>query len=336
MKPCSRRLGLVRRHPRAFTLLEILIATSLFIIILGISIGIFGQVSGVWRRSVEKVRAFQSARVGFDLVTRSLGQATLNTYLDYVDSSDRFPADSGYDNKPVRYARRSDLQFICAPAGQGGVPGTPDTGTAAFFQMPNGFEGTTAYYTGLGQLLNTCGYFVQFSDDTTVPPHAPERERYRYRLMQMMVPTQENEIYTADAADNQDWYKAHATKAYPIAENIICMILVPLDPVDPISPNFSYDSRLDEREDPQPITANQMPPAVQLIMVAIDETSALRLENGEAEPAVIRSALQGKFDTVANLETHLDQLEFALREARINYQVFSSSVPIRESKWSKQ
>jgi uncharacterized protein (TIGR02599 family) len=326
------------RRGRGFTLLEMLVATSIFTIALAISIGIFGQISGVWNRSTEKVKAFQSARVAFDLLTRNLGQANLNTYLDYVDDGNNFPADSGYDNRPVRYARRSNLQFVAGPPGASGIPGTAGTGSAVFFQFQDGYEGTSTKYAGLENLLNACGYFVEFADDTTRPPHTEDsaKPRYRYRLMQMLVPTQENAIFKATEPDLHKWFTDHAAdNAYPVAENIIALIIIPRDPVDPIVADYKYDSRLNERQDPQPITANQMPPVVQVTMIAIDDKAALRLENGASQPAVIQGALSGKFSQVSNFETDLKQVESALIEARINYQIFTSNVPIRESKWTK-
>lgn len=330
------RISPISSPPRAFTLMEMLVATTIFTIVLALSIGIFGQVSGVWRRSVEKVKSFQSARISFDLLTRNVGQANLNTYLDYVDASDRFPADSGYDNRPVRYARRSNLQFVCASAGSGSTPGTPGTGTATFFQVPSGYEGNSSKYTGLDNLLNACGYYIEFADDTTRPGHTEPKARYRYRLMQLMVPTQENAIFKAPESDLRQWFEDYAaTHAYPVAENIIALILIPRDPVNPISDDFEYDSREGERLNPQPVTANQMPPVVQVTMVAIDDNSALRLDDGASEPGIIRGALSGKFIKVADFEKDMQDLKTALAEARINYQVFSSAVPIRESKWTK-
>lgn len=335
----SRNLRFQASRRQGFTLLEILVATTIFTIALAISIGIVGQVSGVWRRSVEKVKAFQSARIAFDLLTRNIGQANLNTYLDYVDAANRFPADSGYDNRPVRYARRSNLHFVIGSPGQGDIPGTPGTGSAVFFQFQEGYKGASTKYRGLDNLLNSCGYFIQFADDTTRPPHtinANAKPRYRYRLMQLLVPTQDNGIFIAPDSDPHAWFADHAAAhAYPVAENIIALIAIPRDPVDPIVTNYQYDSRLDERVNPQPITANQMPPVIQLTMVAIDDNAALRLENGATEPSVIKNALEGKFTNVALFEQELQDLEDALNDARIGYQIFSGNVPIRESKWSK-
>jgi len=76
-------------------------------------------------------------------------------------------------------------------------------------------------------------------------------------------------------------------------------------------------------------------------MVAIDEASAIRLGSGSTSaPAVIESALSangnsGKLFTNVNYyDSDLLNLETALGAAHINYQVLSTSVTLRESKWS--
>ncbi len=39
------------------------------------------QVSTTWQRMSDKVDSFQSARLAFDLLSKNLSRATLNTYL---------------------------------------------------------------------------------------------------------------------------------------------------------------------------------------------------------------------------------------------------------------
>ncbi len=55
---------------------------AILVILLGILFEIINQVANVMRQSTRQIEAFQSARIGFDLLTHSVGQATLNTYLD--------------------------------------------------------------------------------------------------------------------------------------------------------------------------------------------------------------------------------------------------------------
>jgi uncharacterized protein (TIGR02599 family) len=69
-------------------------------------------------------------------------------------------------------------------------------------------------------------------------------------------------------------------------------------------------------------------------MVAIDEASAVRLQSGTAPPTVIETALSGKFTDVTHYGADITALESALIAAHVHYQVFTTSIALRESKWS--
>ena len=308
-------------------------ATSVLTVLLVMVFSAISQVSSIWSRSMDKIESFKGARLAFESITRNLSQATLNTYLDYV-----------YDGNgnPKRYMRKSELRFIAGAAGSplasgATMPGTAGTGSAFFFQAPMGYT-TDQVYSGMESLLYPCGYFVSFAQNNTIPSHvAVGNNPYRYRLMQMLVSTGSNTIYTTGTSTT--WFTAFAGSAVPVADNVIALIVRPQDPgsLTQVPPNDSYfyDSTLNATADPQPITANQLPPVVQVTMVAIDETSAKRLENGSTPPAAIAAAMAGKFSDPANYQADLDALTASLRSSRINYRVFSSAVPIRESKWTK-
>lgn len=319
-------------HPSrvsSFTLVELLTAVAVLTIILVMVVSITGQASSIWKSSTGKIEAFQSARIGFDLLTRNLSQATLNTYLDYDNSTN-----------PQYYLRKSELAFISGPAGAGTMPGMAGCGDAVFFQAPLGYATNTTLDSGLDSVMNTCGYYVSFTTNNTIPAHVVTTDNpYRYRLMQLLVPSEADTIYTL-AAGNAGWFSSFTAQARPVADNIITLLVRPQDPsatpMD-INPNYTYDSTTNATATPQPATANQMPPFVQVTMVAIDETAAKRLDNGSTPPSVISSALTtgGRFTSTVNYDTDLSGLESDLDRAHIRYTVFSSAVPIRESKWTK-
>jgi len=317
-----------RRAERSFTLIEMLTAVTIGVLIVVILLGMIGQVSSVYRRSTGKIEAFQSARVGFDLLVRNLSQATLNTYLDYDN-----------DAAPTTYLRKSELRFMILPSGSGGAPGTVNTGEAVFFQAPLHYVVDTADYGGTDSLLNVCGYYVSFTTNSTVPPHVSGISNpYRYRLMQMLVPAENNTIYASGGATT--WFTGTGPLAdvTPVADNVIALVIRPQDPASTppdVTTDYTDDTQLGATNSPQPATANQLPPVLQLTLVAIDEASAKRLENGSNQPAAITSALNGKFQTVADYQTDLDSLQTALTAAHLQYRVFSSTVPLRESKWTK-
>jgi uncharacterized protein (TIGR02599 family) len=315
----------IPRNAEGFTLLELLVAASILILLLGLAFSVISQSSAIWSRSMDKIESFRGARLGFETITRNLSQATLNTYLDYDD-----PAN------PQNYLKKSELKFFVGTAGSGTLPGTANTGGVIFFQAPLGYTSDAAY-AGIESLLNTCGYFVSFTTNSSIPSHvASSKSTYRYRLMQLLVPAEKNQIYTSS-----DWFTPQSNTSYakPIVDNVIALIVRPQDPAALATelPNsqYTYDTTLNATTTPQPVTANQLPPMVQVTMVAIDETSAKRIDNGSTPPAVITAALQNKFSDPAQYQADLDSLSLGLSAHHINYRIFSSAVPLRESKWMK-
>src|ERR1043165_7755743 len=95
---------------RAFTIVEVLVATGVMCVLLTVVMAMMSQTSRLWRHSSDKIQSFQGARLAFGVVTQNLSQATLNTYLDY-------------DNvlNPQAYLRKSELRFISGGAGVGGM-----------------------------------------------------------------------------------------------------------------------------------------------------------------------------------------------------------------------
>lgn len=341
------RRGALQKEPfrgriAAFTLIELLTATAVLCLILAVLFAVIGQTSGIVRHSTARIEAFQSARIGYDLMTRSLSQATLNTYLDYG-------YDEGTNKPPTRYLRKSELGFIVGLAGGPGttpdgstdtLPGTLNTGQAIFFQGPLDYVTNTAAYSGMESLLNACGYYIAFTNSSPLPPHvSSDSNPYRYRLMQFLAPSEANTVYKDNVGNK--WFSAadlQARYVMPVADNVIALVIRPQDPERTpadLTSDYAYDSRLDVLANPQPFYANQLPPNINVTMVAIDEDSARRLDEGSSQPAKIAEALKGKFRTISEYETDLDNLAKALTDSGVKYKIFNSSVPLRESKWTK-
>jgi len=322
VKPC-------RRFPAfrsAFTLIEMLVATSVFILLLALTLSVVTQTSQVWRRANQQMDAFVSARAAFDSLTSTLSQATLNTYWDVKYQ----------DGRPTKYSRSSELQFISGPAGAGGLPGTPGTGQAVFFQAPASFSEAPSVTGSLDQLLNACGYYVEFGSDAAwLPDILPTAATYRFRLMQMLVPAEKNFVYDTAGPVDLDWIDEQ--KSNPLAKNIIALVVQPqqVDKNGDVVRYFSYNSREGAVNIPQPPTANQLAPRVEVTMIAIDEVSAQRLTADSSIPPKIAAALQGKFTDVTKSETDLEEVEKSLQTAGINYKVFRRVILIRTSKWSE-
>ncbi len=190
-----------------FTIIELLVATVLFSGLLLILAVTTNQTSDIWRRSAAKVEQFQSARRGFESMTRRLSQATLNTYWDYeyqIDGSGK-GRKLRLDLAPLGYARQSELRFRTGTmeklAPKEGVY-RPTHGV--FFQAPLGLTDDEDVLdidrrrlNPLGDLLNSWGYFVEAgSDENIIPPFLKQviQPRKRYRLMQFMEPTERAQI----------------------------------------------------------------------------------------------------------------------------------------------
>jgi uncharacterized protein (TIGR02599 family) len=356
----------VKRHPSApaFTLVELLVGTALISLLLVILLGITNQTSSTLRYTRSKVEQFRSARDAFESVTRRLSQATLNTYWDYEYGSG---TTAGI---PARYVRKSELRFWAGPltgptvaSGLGTGPSDGQRlGHSVFFQAPLGFV-EREEFRGLPNLLNTWGYFVEFDSDARFRPpflkrlQPPLPERYRFRLMELMQPSDQLSLYATapDQSGNADpnapppWVKTavNGTVAQPaaihtLAENIIALVLLPkLSEVDDetgvrLSPSYVYDSTRFVA-DPEINPKNQLPPLVQVTLVAIDETSAARVENGSTIPTQLSSEELFKTSgaSAVNFPQDLEVLTRKLSDARLNYRVFTTDVSIRAAKWSR-
>jgi len=166
-----------------------------------------------------------------------------------------------------------------------------------------------------------------------------------------------------------------------IAENVVGLIIWPklakgdesarLDQGrSPLSPNYIYDSSLLTFKSPRFGTAvspvylnegakltsttdlqdaaqinpkNQLPPIVQVTLIALDEQSAARLED-QPKGSAVEDLSKGLFEvacspgTRSNQETRYDQdlqeMQQRMVKAGLTYRVFTSDVVIRAAKWS--
>lgn len=342
------------RSAEGFTLVEVMVATTILALLLGILLSITNSVGTTVGRTSAKIDAFAGARATFDLVGRRLSQATLNTYWDYDNPLD-----------PTVYRRESDLQFLVTQNSQ-----NPGYGQELYFQSPLTYSGNPDARTTSG-LLNACAFYVQYGGSVGFRPgtESGSRERFRYRLMQGLQPTENLDIFDASPpsrTNNSAWisywktyWTDHAWTASlensgasglapsvtPLIDNVIAFIVWPRLPASGdalgtnLTANFQYDSKAGAwpavATDPQPVTANQLPPAVQVTMILISESSAQRLDTGSATPpTIIEDALAGKFARVADYQSDLDKVAGKLSDNHIEFQILNTTVALRESKWS--
>jgi uncharacterized protein (TIGR02599 family) len=321
----------------AFTLVEMLVALVLFTLILLVILAITQTTGKAWRDSRSKVDAFQGARQAFENITRTLSQATLNTYYDYLDSAGRSPRETGYAGAD-HYGRQSELHFL---SGKSLVPG--QVGHSVFFQSPAGYA-NGAQYQNMETLLNACGFYVVRGPDDSRPPflaglpNAPANET-RFRLMQFLQPSEQLTVYSEPSGAT--WFKqplaASAPPVEQLAVNVVAFVVLPRlsggDAAESggglLSPDYEYDSRAAGAPGPQQArTHHQLPALVEIILVAVDEKSARRIEEQNIQ---LPTSL---FTQAEMIETDLAQLEDFLNNNRLVYRAFRAMVPLRNSKWS--
>ena len=325
-------------------MVEMLVGCTVLVLLLVMLFSMTNQTTAVISRVSSKVDAFEGARTAFDIMSQRISQTTMNTYWDYYNSANQRlnPTMTSGSTAPAffipaNYGRASDLDFV--------IQNNPNFGQAIYFAAPESLSGTGTVDQTRG-LLNALGYYVAYVNDNSYGPTSViTTNRYRYKLMQCNQPSENFMIY---AQSGTNWIPAVQSTAWPLANNVIALIVWPRQSLalDPSGTNISTDYQYDARNLPSPVVTGsfpiqyaQAPPGVQLTMVAIDEASSQRLipsgAAGATQPAVISNALQASpFTSVIEYQTDLANLQTALSAAHVNYQVFTTTVSLRESKWN--
>lgn len=354
-----------RDHPpcrSAFTLVEILVSTVIVGLLLVLLLSATSHTSTIWRKTTGKVEQFRQAREAFDAMSRRLSHATLNTYWDYDDPV-----------SPTRYIRQSELRFLSAPMTD--LPVSPPAGKTwishgVFFQAPLGAaEPGNTTLSGLNNLLNTWGYFVEFGSDQDMRPGVlgtTVQPRWRYRLCELIQPASALTIYDYTSGTDSsgkprnlsytgiDWFKGALTQSdssrpvRSLAENVIALIVTPslslqdrekqltADKSANLAPGYRYDSTgkdMSTVSDPVLNPKHQLPPLVQVTMVALDEGSVRQQESGDT---MLDYGVDDLFKNPESLEDNLKTLEETLIGKRLSYRTFTTNVQIKEAKWSKE
>ncbi len=335
------------RRSAAFTLVEMITAMGILSLLMVVIMEVTNQTSKVWTDSTSKIKAFQQARAAFESMTRRISQATLNTYYQ-VDT-----------NGVYGYVRKSELHFISGPATMV-LTNIASTNIfrshALFFQAP--VSEVSSDYKELDNLLSACGFYVDFKNDPLKDSGVffAKKDRYRYRLMQSWPTASQLSIfhYTSGQSDylgapgsyykGRDWIYDNNTNitlsGRMIAENVVALIFLPKKSLedDPtgfqLAKDYLYDSR--DATVPTAQTLNQLPPLVQVTMVALDDPSAARLEaqNATLPPDLGVDKLFLKGQSYDDLQADLDTLEKTLKGKGLKYRIFTTDVSIRGAKWS--
>ena len=197
--------------------------------------------------------------------------------------------------------------------------------------------------------LNTWGYYIEYGPDTSyrppflAPPKMPVK--YRFRLIEFTDPSDQLQIFTYTSGSatytGKEWYSAplaSGSNRRVLAENIAALVVLPrLSAVeDPsgvaLAPGYLYDSTTTNtvaKLNPR----HQLPPIVDLAVVAIDDQSARRINWGSTPPDFHASTL---FQNPANMDEDLETLRKNIESQHISARVFRTSVPISAAKWSTE
>jgi len=267
------------RIKAGFTIIELMVATVIFAIIMVVLLQIIGGIGEIWKSGYGKISAFQSARSAFGTINRTLARATLNTYNDYVDASGAYRTIANRSTfAPVRFRRASELHFLCGPTAQllPGANPQDNPGDSIFFQAPLG-DTNENELTSLNRALNSTGFYLQYGvpDDSLVPEWLRPlfHSNKRFLLVQVVEPTENLSIYESTRKPNYnlDWidaFRTPPTSGQPrirvLAEDIPLLLFRPrLSPESEsalsakwgrtydensigavLAPNYQYDSRV--------------------------------------------------------------------------------------------
>lgn len=395
--------GQARLLRKAFTLVELMVSVSILVILMLVVSSFVNLVQRTWVRTNSNISQFREARLAFDAMTRTISQATLNTYWQ-AGTVELSKNALGTRFQGTSYRRQSELQFSCGPT-VGGASALFSTGTAAnypghgvFFQAPLGVTGLISPAAGGGtltadtqnmvNLLCGRGYFVAWGDDASFRPQFLNTrdvpKRTRFRLMEFSPTSEKNPIYSDayrlsysddgfSVKNSKRWFReasdsSGGTEAAiqqtttsesedasnreftrPIAENILALVISPRlarvgrNDADTykIAQNYSFDSTVagdvgtsDQDFGPQG-TQHLLPPLLQVTMVALDSRGGERISFDAQLQTQVVQMVTSRFSSAARYKADLQALESDLVQKRLAYRVFTSAIPLRQSRWSK-
>jgi uncharacterized protein (TIGR02599 family) len=310
------------------------------------------------KTSTSKVDAFQSARTSMESVSRTLGIATLNTYWDYYILSEGSYTNRGNSTTaPSAYGRQSDLQFLATNLG-GGLNGMDTVTHGLFFQAPIGYSTNTNAIQPPG-CLNACGFFVAYGGDPGLATMLANNSKLssitnkpRFRLYQWLrsadglsvVPNTgvlDTGTWMGSAVFTTNVSSLAENNVSSLAENIVAFVVRVPDTSATIATNYGWNSRTNwsSGSPSQPTTMHQLPPLVEITMVAVEESAVNRLAGSASSSSDAASKLGitgigSLFSDSSQYDADLQQVTDGLSSKSVPYRVFTATVPLRESRWS--
>ena len=331
-----------KKRRAAFSLIELLISLAVLSVLVVLAASLIGSIQDVWKRSSARTEQFRSARQALETVSARLSQATLNPY---------WVVQTNASGVPVRYERQSDLRFLAGPAistiGSTLGNGTIVPGSAVFFQAPTGYF-SNSIDSSLNAAMNTWGYYVEYGPDSSRPPFISTSiipTKNRFRLVEFIDPSDGLTVFSKtsgnSAYNGKDWFTdplATAGTRRVLADNIVAFVALPrLSSTEDsagtaLSPTYIYDTTTSNAT-PKLNPKHQLPPIVDIAVVAISETTANRITWGSSCPDFGTSTL---FQNAADMDADLETLRTNIEKMNLSARVFRTSVPISAARWSTE
>lgn len=177
-----------------------------------------------------------------------------------------------------------------------------------------------------------------------LPPGTKQQDIYKWFTEGLFAV---NSIWNSQAEQSTD--KTFFRTIRPVAENIVGMIILPREAesssgnkrVEDLAPDYLYDTRRwqwSNAKAPLAIkTRHQLPPIMDVSFIAVDETSFATyvtrtgIKNLDDDPKLISDEL---FSKASKMTKDFEEIELKLKSLGLEYRIFSTTIRLRESKWT--
>ncbi len=334
------------RIPRAFTLVELLVAASILSVLVVFCAQLLSHSTSLIKQSSEVMGAYKEGASAFDLMVSHLSAATVDSRPIGLKTDDT----RALEDPPVKIGNWSDLMFVCGSPTDLGVTDHAVT-HGVFFQAPLGENTTSGATPTLGNALNELGYFVALNGGNAPGFLNAGSKPKRPRLMQFRRRPDRLKVITAvRSTDPFAWFapalqvdidappppaNSDPVAIYPVANNVIALVVLPqklaagtTEKLVPLS-SYAFNSRAPAADDAE--YRHRLPDAVTVTMVVAGEDSIQRYQ--AANPATTfdfnQSAL---FGDPTMYQADLNTLVGNLNNARIQHRVFTTTIRLKEAK----
>jgi uncharacterized protein (TIGR02599 family) len=244
---------LIRHRARGFTLIELVASAAVITLLMLMLVQMSKSTADTWKKGLSRAEEFRESRRAYEMVTRRLATATLNTYWDYqydkgIDPSDPKAIEGKY---PIGYQRQSELRFRNTSMANIARETGFHPGYGIFFQSQSATVDIDDPYwsrafsnrndrspvTRLDGMLNTWGYFLEVADSTKLMPGFLAQDtlpRFRSRLVEFRQDATKLSVYKIKNNQASDiWFtdpigKTDADRpVHIISENIIALVFLP-------------------------------------------------------------------------------------------------------------